>query len=178
MSNAILDEILGTEVPEREFSTETTAVATLEVPEPGAAPLVVPDKEQTAITVQSAPVEERMESDFEYARLKMRDLIKKGHEAVDSAIMLAQSGDEPRAYEVVGEMINAMITANKELIKIHETKAKKEAIQNKFGTAAPAPTTDSGGVVNIDKAVFIGKASDLLREIRALVAPPDAQDEK
>ena len=165
MSNETLDEILDvaretanalTKAPEGEQSTE---IVTAEVLAPGTLVPVVPVQEQ------------RLETDFEFARDKMRDLIKKGQEAVDSAIMLAQSGDSPRAYEVVGGMITAIIQANKELIQIHKTKRDTQESGN-----APLLPRDGGGSVNIDKAVFVGRASDLLREIRALTAPKDDPD--
>jgi len=133
--------------------------------------------ESSSLVVSNQANDEVMDTAFEFARDKMRDLIVKGRDAVDSAIMLAQSGDSPRAYEVVGGMITAIVQANKELIAIHETKAKKEAIQNKYGTA-PRPS-EGGGTVMIDKAVFVGRASDLLREIRALAKPKvDSDAEK
>ena len=167
MSDDILNGILGIGVPEQE---QTTNIITLDSAEEDTSIIKVPDQTPSAITVQSVPVEEKMENDFEFARDKMRDLIKKGQEAVDSAIMLAQSGDEPKAYEVVGLMIAAIIHANRELINIHHVKAKKEAVQNTYGTRAPQVVDDKGNVT-IEKAVFIGKASDLLREIRALAKP-------
>ena len=116
MNTDVLDDILGI-VPEGELPVEDD-------PSNDDTSLMVPDEEQTALTVQSVPVDECLETDFAFARDKMRDLIKKGQEAVDSAIMLAQSGDSPRAYEVVGGMITAIIQANKELIAIH--KARKD----------------------------------------------------
>ena len=161
MTNTTLDTILdiasNTTVIE---VTDTSSIATVSPPE------------TEALTVQSTPVIETLDTDFEFARDKMRDLIKKGQEAVDSAIMLAQSGDSPRAYEVVGGMITAIVQANKELIRIH--KIKEDTIA--MGASPSEPTASP---VHIERAVFIGKASDLLREIRALAKPtaasPDAQ---
>jgi hypothetical protein len=138
----------------------------------------VPDGEQAVVPagntalVEVLPAvnvpdqEQKLDTDFEFARDKMRDLIKKGQEAVDSAIMLAQSGDSPRAYEVVGNMITAIVQANKELINIHKTRKDTTAVET------PSPSA-AGGSVTIDKAVFVGRASDLLREIRALNKPKE-----
>ena len=156
--DSILDIASNTTVIE---VTGTSSIATVSPPE------------TEALTVQSTPVIETLDTDFEFARDKMRDLIQKGQEAVDSAIMLAQSGDSPRAYEVVGGMITAIVQANKELIRIHKI---KEDTLNVGGSSSSEPTATP---VTIERAVFVGKASDLLREIRALakpkVASPDAQ---
>ena len=174
MIDDTLNELLGL-VPDT--ANTLTANADLVIVENSGLPKVL-EQESTTVTVRSTPVDEKLDTDFEFARDKMRDLIKKGQEAVDSAIMLAQSGDSPRAYEVVGGMITAIIQANKELIQIHKTKRDTQDT----GNAPLLPREGSGSGVNIERAVFIGKASDLLREIRALTAPkdasPDAQNDE
>jgi hypothetical protein len=80
-------------------------------------------------------------------------------EAAKSAILLAQSGDSPRAYEVVATMLTAIVNANKELVNLH--KIKQDAAPQGSGAG-------DGGGVNIEKAVFVGRAADLLRELRTL----------
>lgn len=127
--------------------------------------------EGEAIVTTASPVtppvtpDTRLEDDFEFAREKMRDLIGKGREAIDSAILLAQSGDSPRAYEVVGSLLASAIAANRELINIH--KVRQDTVDN----ATVAPSVDGGGgSVNINNAVFVGKASDLLRQIRQIAS--------
>ena len=103
---------------------------------------------------------EKLEADFDAARANITQMTKDVTEAAKSAILLAQSGDSPRAYEVVANMLTAIVNANKELVNLH--KAKKDA--------APAPKADApeGGGVNIEKAVFVGRAADLLRELRSI----------
>ena len=103
---------------------------------------------------------EKLDADFEAARSNISQMTKDVTDAAKSAILLAQSGDSPRAYEVVATMLTAIVNANKELVNLH--KAKKDA--------APAPKADApeGGGVNIEKAVFVGRAADLLRELRSI----------
>jgi predicted translin family RNA/ssDNA-binding protein len=114
----------------------------------------------TAEPVQTA--DEKLEADFETARTNIQNLTKDVTEAAKSAILLAQSGDSPRAYEVVATMLTAIVNANKELVNLH--KAKQDAAPQK------AESSEAGGV-NIEKAVFVGRASDLLRELRQLQKP-------
>jgi hypothetical protein len=112
-----------------------------------------------------APIEDphnkALQDDVDYAREQIKDLIDTGRIAIQGALELAESSDKSRDYEVVGGLITAVTTANKELITIHKIKkdAEKEVAA---GGAAPA------GTVNIDKAVFVGRASDLLRELNAV----------
>lgn len=104
--------------------------------------------------------EKALEDDFTYARDTITNSINDVKEAAKSAILLAQSGDSPRAYEVVATMLTAIVNANKELVHLH--KARKDA--------APQEQKDSGesGNVTIEKAVFVGRAADLLRELRSI----------
>jgi hypothetical protein len=76
---------------------------------------------------------------------------------------LASSSDKPSGYRVVGELITAVTSAAKDLVTIH--KVRKETL--KTDKEAKQVDTNSGGnVINIDKAVFAGRASDLLRELQ------------
>ena len=107
----------------------------------------------------SATAEEAFDEDFGYARSVVRDSIDQAREAAVGAIELAQSGDSARAYEVVAGMLTAIVNANKELLALHKT--KEDTRKSREGDAAAAGVT-------IEKAVFVGRASDLLRELRTL----------
>ena len=106
-----------------------------------------------------APPNGALEKDFQYARTTITDSINDVKEAAKSAILLAQSGDSPRAYEVVATMLTAIVNANKELVHLH--KARKDA-----STEVKTDHNDSN--VTIEKAVFVGRAADLLRELRSI----------
>ena len=163
MNTDTIDSVLGI-VPEREQIATIPAELPAEPPISGE---LVPVQEQTAIAIVD-PVRDaqRLEDDFEFARDKVRDLVKKGREACDSAILLAQSGDSPRAYEVVATMLTALVNANRELVALHKGKLDATPeIASSRGTSL-----DGGASVNIEKAVFVGRAQDLLREIRAIAA--------
>ena len=107
----------------------------------------------------SATAEEAFDEDFGYARSVVRDSIDQAREAAVGAIELAQSGDSARAYEVVAGMLTAIVNANKELLVLHKT--KEDTRKSREGDV-------SASGVTIEKAVFVGRASDLLRELRTL----------
>jgi hypothetical protein len=109
--------------------------------------------------------------DVEYARGVMTENIDLVREATKSAILLAQSGDSPRAYEVVASMLTAIVNANKELVALH--KAKEDTTAATRARVSASSSGGSGGGVNIEKAVFVGRAADLLRELRNLPDPKD-----
>ena len=120
-----------------------------------------------------APVEDpndtiaALNHDVNYARMVMTENIDLVREAAKSAISLAESGDSPRAYEVVASMLTAIINANKELVNLHRMKEDTTAATRARLNAANPSIGGSGGVT-IDKAVFVGRAADLLRELRNL----------
>jgi hypothetical protein len=111
-----------------------------------------------------------LDADVAYARTNITGAVNKVREALDSAILLAQSGDSPRAFEVVGSMLTAMVNANKELVHLH--KAREETVT--VHQTRTQPANASPGQVNIEHAVFVGKASDLLRELKAMKQQQDA----
>jgi len=131
-------------------------------------------------TLPPAPAErdrhdEALDEDMDHAREQLKQIVDDGRSALNGIMELAAAGDEPRAYEVVAELMNATIEANKALIAIHETrkKAKKADAEAKakLAEASGAVSTQpgaSGAPINIDKAVFVGRASDLLRELQAV----------
>ena len=107
----------------------------------------------------SATAEEAFDEDFGYARSVVRESIDQVREAAVTSIELAQSGDSARAYEVVAGMLTAIVNANKELLGLHKT--QEDTRKSREGDAAASGVT-------IEKAVFVGRASDLLRELRTL----------
>jgi hypothetical protein len=129
-------------------------------------PALIAEEETTSVQRAAAPnklasatAEEAFEEDFGYARSVVRESIDQAREAAVTAIELAQSGDSARAYEVVAGMLTAIVNANKELLVLHKT--KEDTRKSREGGASTSGVT-------IEKAVFVGRASDLLRELRTL----------
>lgn len=58
--------------------------------------------------------------DFQKARENLRQLINLGFTAVDGALTVASEVQEPRAYEVVAQMIKAVAETNKDLVELHQ----------------------------------------------------------
>ena len=148
-----LDEILGIQ---DEQATETKTDSETEA-------LVTTSKDTSIVEAEPSENSQRLEDDFEFARTKIRDLVEKGKDALESAIILAQAGDSPRAYEVVGKMLENIVQANKELVGLHKTHRDASVPLD----SSPS-SSEGGNNVVIDKAVFVGRASDLLREIKSL----------
>ena len=97
----------------------------------------------------------QVDADAEFARNNMRELISNGNKALTDLASVANQSESPRAYEVLATMMKNLAEMNKDLLELQ--KRKREL--------APQSETTKG--VNIDKAVFVGSTTELLKMIKS-----------
>ncbi len=100
---------------------------------------------------------ENQEQDFKTARKNMREIVEKGNQILDGIMSVASDTDKPSAYEAAGVILKTLVDANEKLIDIHDKHKKFRQID---GGVNPV-----SHVTNIDKAVFVGTATELLDEV-------------
>ena len=100
-------------------------------------------------------VQSDIDSDFEFARNNIRELAEKGKAAVDNILQVASATDHPRAYEVAANLLKSMSDINKDLIELQ--KKKRDLMPQKEQPQ-----------ITVDKAVFIGSTSDLIKQIKQI----------
>ena len=108
--------------------------------------------EQLPVVLESA---DPVETDTAYARENIRHLIDQGNKAVIDLAGVANQSESPRAYEVLAAMMKNLSEMNKDLLALQ--KAKREL----------APQSEAAKGVNIDKAVFVGSTTELLKMIKS-----------
>ena len=91
----------------------------------------------------------KVDDDADFARDNIRTLIEKGNLAVDGILHVAKESEHPRAYEVAANDLN------KDLMEIQ--KRKKDL----------APQSQSSGDINVDKAVFVGSTTELVKFLKS-----------
>jgi hypothetical protein len=96
------------------------------------------------------------EADYNLARNTFRNLISQGNLAMEDMKELARQSESPRAYEVFATMMKTISETTKDLYDLQ--KKTKELKEDKS-----KPPSDS---INIDRAVFVGTTSDLLKKIK------------
>lgn len=106
-------------------------------------------KEETAVVLSNT-----IEDDFNVARQNINTLLNKGNVAIDNLLHVAKETEHPRAYEVAATFIKTMADLNKDLLEIQ--KKKKDINGEKAGNKTV-----------IDKAVFVGSTTDLVKLIRS-----------
>jgi hypothetical protein len=87
-----------------------------------------------------------LDTDYNEARGNLKEVIGQGKKALESLLSLAESSDQPRAYEVVGQLIKTISDVSKDLIDL------QKKVKDIRGSDHPT-------VVN--NAVFIGSTADL-----------------
>jgi hypothetical protein len=93
-------------------------------------------------------------NDFEEARKNTKSLIHKADTALDNLLMVANQSEHPRAYEVAANLIKTLGDLNKDLLELQKRKMDLTGEKK-----------DTGKTV-IDKAVFVGNTSELLKMIK------------
>jgi hypothetical protein len=95
--------------------------------------------------------------DFDTARLNIKELLKRGNTAIGDLLNVAKETEHPRAYEVAANFLKTLADLNKDLIGIQKTKMELEKKTNHHG--------ENNTI--IDKAVFVGSTTDLVKLIRS-----------
>ena len=98
---------------------------------------------------------EQLKKDYEYTRGNLYSLIEKGQEAVDGILELAQESDQPRAFEVAGQLIKHVGDVADKLIDLQK---KVNDIE------APTKTKE---VTTTNNTMFVGSTADLAKFLKA-----------
>lgn len=113
--------------------------------------ILVPVKEELSSNTDA-------EADFELTRKTMKKMLEKGTNAVDELFELAKASEHPRSFEVLANLIKTTSDVSKDLYNLQKMKKElKDEPQKK--------PHDVG--VTVERAVFVGTTSDLLKKIKA-----------
>jgi hypothetical protein len=92
-----------------------------------------------------------IDDDFATARRNLHQIIHKGNDALEEALLVAKTSEHPRAFEVVGGLIKTLVDANKDLLDI-----QKKLKDLKKNDEEKAPQS-----VQAQNAIFVGNAAEL-----------------
>ena len=97
---------------------------------------------------------EQLKKDYEYTRGNLYSLIEKGQEAVDGILDLAQQSDQPRAFEVAGQLIKHVGDVADKLVDLQK---KVNEIEN---------PKKSKEVNTTNNTMFVGSTADLAKFLK------------
>tara|TARA_B100001109_G_scaffold212728_1_gene180907 strand:- start:87 stop:518 length:432 start_codon:yes stop_codon:yes gene_type:complete len=91
--------------------------------------------------------DQKLETDFQYARENLYNIIERGTDALNGIVDLANQSQHPRSFEVVADLVRTLSGANKDLLDI----------QKKMKDMDP----ESHGPKKVENNLFIGSTKDL-----------------
>lgn len=92
------------------------------------------------------------ETDFQYVRENLYNLIERGQDGLEEMLEIAKSSEHPRAMEVFGQLIGKLTDTNKELLNLHKT--KKDISQ------------ETSGPKNVSNNLFVGSTAELQKFLK------------
>ena len=118
---------------------------------------IVDEEESPTAKKESKTVEkDKKEStrDYEYTRGNLYSLIEKGQEALDSIMEVAQEGQQPRAFEVVSQLIKNVADTTDKLVDLQQKMKNLEA-------------EDPKGPSTVNNALFVGSTAELQKLLKS-----------
>jgi len=100
-------------------------------------------------------VADDIKKDYDYTRGNLYSIIEKGQEALNGALELAQESEQPRAYEVAGQLIKNVADATDKLMDLQK---KLKEVNEEEKTKAPS---------TVNNALFVGSTSELSKLLKA-----------
>ena len=118
----------------------------------------VVDEEESSITKKESKAVEKDKKDsvrdYEYTRGNLYSLIEKGQEALDSIMEVAQEGQQPRAFEVVSQLIKNVADTTDKLVDLQQKMKNLEA-------------EDPKGPSSVNNALFVGSTAELQKLLKS-----------
>ena len=117
---------------------------------------VVDEEENPIAKKESKAVEKDKKDstrDYEYTRGNLYSLIEKGQEALDSIMEVAQEGQQPRAFEVVSQLIKNVADTTDKLVDLQQKMKNLEA-------------EDPKGPSTVNNALFVGSTAELQKLLK------------
>ena len=124
--------------------------------------LPVPKEEVKQEVVEYVPAEnEDGDEDYRLVRNTLRNLIEKGNDALEDISTIARQNESARGFEVVANLIKTVGETSKDLYNLQ--KMKRDL---KEPDPASDPRKKSAENINVEQAVFVGSAAELLSAIK------------
>jgi|LauGreDrversion4_2_1035121.scaffolds.fasta_scaffold466853_2 hypothetical protein len=98
---------------------------------------------------------EDVDKDYTTVRENLKDIVKRGAEAIDGIMLVAAETQSPRAYEVVATLIKSVADVNKDLLALHQQ--IKEIKKTEVDASSTTITHNS---------LFVGSTSDLQKLLK------------
>ena len=113
---------------------------------------IIPEKNKS--NVDQGEINNDTETDVEYSRQKMKELIDMSSEAIQNMMALASETEHPRAFEVLSNMIKQASEMSQDLVKLQKT--RKDITQSK----------EESNRNTTNNAIFVGSTNELQKFLK------------
>ena len=114
----------------------------------------VPTAEVQTVEAELVEREKDLQSDYEVSRKNFYELVARGKEAIDGIMIVAQETDQPRAYEVAGQLIKTVTETNQQFMDLQKKVEDIKNMDKKLGNT------------NIENALFVGSTAELQKLLK------------
>lgn len=117
-------------------------------------------------TPEETKKKEVIDSDFEQTRKNLTKLMESGQEALQDAMILARSSEDPKSWQVVSNIITQIAAINEQLMDIHLKKQQHELRKTEKAKKVEEVVPNSQSNTNTtNQAIFVGSNAELAQLI-------------
>lgn len=109
------------------------------------------NKKENEIVLFEENNSDTSDEDFHSARVNIHNMIMTANEAIDRLHQIADQSQQPRAFEVLGKLIETSVKANKDLLELQEKIRQIKEISTEVGDKAKT----------INNNLFVGSTKEL-----------------
>jgi hypothetical protein len=125
-------------------------------------PAVIEETGREIVTPEPVKTDDDQDEDYRLVRNTLRNLIEKGNDALEDISTIARQNESARGFEVVANLIKTVGETSKDLYNLQKMKRDLKE---------PDPESDprkksADGNINVEQAVFVGSAAELLSAIK------------
>lgn len=137
------------------------------------------EEEKPKEEIQELALEgEKIDLDFEKTRKNLEELLETGKEALSFAMAVAKQSDDPKAYQVVSNMMAQISDINEQLLELHlkHQKHKNNDYWKKNSQKTESnqiPTINDSAKQITNNAIFVGTPAELSKIIKGQLGDND-----
>lgn len=109
-------------------------------------------KKETTQVIKKPPQSDNIQTDYKYTRENLYGLVERGQDAIDGILDVCKETENPRAYEVAGQLIKTVGETAEKLLDV-QTKLKKLEDEN-------------GSVKTQHNHLYVGSTSELQKFLK------------
>ena len=109
-------------------------------------------KKETTQVIKKPPQSDNVQTDYKYTRENLYGLVERGQDAIDGILDVCRETENPRAYEVAGQLIKTVGETAEKLLDV-QTKLKKLEDEN-------------GSVKTQHNHLYVGSTSELQKFLK------------